>query len=128
MLHRHLMIPPWPLRKDSPQLEAAFHRRKRPAWISWRMHGIYIKVKGHWKYLHRAVDKSGQTIDFLLTGQRDEQEAMRFKAIHRHGVPETITINGSEANAAAISGLMLRGVVDAQAAGGRTRRARPREC
>jgi transposase-like protein len=89
-----------------PQLEEAFHRRKRPVWLSWRMDETYIKVKGEWRYLYRAVDKSGQTIDFLLTDQRDEQAAMRFltKAIRRHGVPETITIDGSEANAAAIRG------------------------
>jgi putative transposase len=64
----------------------------------------YIKVKGQWRYLYRAVDKYGQTIDFLLTEQRDERAAMRFltKAIRRHGVPEKITINGSEANTAAI--------------------------
>jgi putative transposase len=64
----------------------------------------YIKVKGQWYYLYRAVDKEGQTIDFLLTAQRDKDAALRFlkKAIRRHGVPETITIDGSEANAAAI--------------------------
>jgi transposase-like protein len=50
------------------------------------------------------VDKYGQTIDFLLTEHRDTEAALRFlkKAIRRHGVPETITIAGSEANAAAI--------------------------
>jgi putative transposase len=50
------------------------------------------------------VDKYGQTIDFLLTEERDERTANSFltKAIRRHGVPETITIDGSEANAAAI--------------------------
>jgi putative transposase len=50
------------------------------------------------------MDKSGQTIDFLLTEQRDEHAAKRFltQAIRRHGVPEKITIDGSEANAAAI--------------------------
>jgi putative transposase len=50
------------------------------------------------------VDKHGQTIDFLLTEQRDERAAKRFltKAIHRHEVPDKITIDGSEANAAAI--------------------------
>ena len=71
---------------------------------SWRMDETYIRVKGQWCYLYRAVDKTGQTIDFLLTAQRDERAAKRFltKAIRRHGVPETITIDGSEANAAAI--------------------------
>jgi putative transposase len=50
------------------------------------------------------VDTYGQTLDFLLTEPRDERAALRFltKAIHRHGVPEKITIEGSEANAAAI--------------------------
>jgi putative transposase len=55
--------------------------------------------------LYRAVDKYGKTIDFLLTEQRDEQAAKKFltKAIRRHGgVPETITIDGSAANEAAI--------------------------
>src|SRR5262249_46828221 len=72
----------------------------------WRLDETYIRVKGQWRYLYRAVDKNGQTIDFLLTEQRDEQAATRFltKAIRRHGVPETITIDGSEANAAAIRG------------------------
>ncbi len=66
----------------------------------------YLKVKGQWRYLYRAVDKTGQTIDFLLTEQRDERAATRFltKAIRRHGVPEKITIDGSEANEAAIRG------------------------
>jgi putative transposase len=60
--------------------------------------------QGQWYYLYRAVDKTGQTIDFLLTDHRDERAATRFltKAIRRHGVPEKVTIDGSEANAAAI--------------------------
>jgi putative transposase len=51
-------------------------------------------------------DATGQTIDFLLTEHRDERAATRFltKAIRRHGVPEKITIDGSEANPAAIRG------------------------
>ena len=50
------------------------------------------------------MDKTGQTIDFLLTEHRDQEVALQFlkKAIHRHGVPEKITIDGSEANEAAI--------------------------
>jgi putative transposase len=50
------------------------------------------------------VDKTGQTVDFLLTEHRDEAAVLCFlqKAIRRHGVPEQITIDGSEANAAAI--------------------------
>ncbi len=100
----HSTINRWVI-KYSPQLEEAFHRRKRLVWVSWRMDETYIKVKGEWRYLYRAVDKMGQTIDFLLTEQRDEQAAKRFliQAIRRHGVPEKITIDGSAANKAAIT-------------------------
>ena len=99
----HSTVNRWVL-KYSPQLEEAFHRRKRPVWMSWRMDETYIKVKGQWRYLYRAVDKHGQTIDFLLTKERDEQAAKRFltKAIRRHGVPEKSPIDGSAANEAAI--------------------------
>jgi putative transposase len=99
----HSTINRWTI-KYSPLLEEAFHRRKRPVWVSWRLDETYIKVKGQWRYLYRAVDKHGQTIDFLLTEHRDKEAALRFlkKAIRRHGVPETITIDGSDANEAAI--------------------------
>src|SRR5499426_3264348 len=99
----HATIQRWVV-KYSPQLEEAFHRRKRPVGRRWRMDETYIKIKGEWRYLYRAVDKSGQTIDFLLTEERDEHAAKWFltKAIRRHGVPEKITIDGSAANEAAI--------------------------
>jgi transposase-like protein len=63
-----------------------------------------VKVKGCWKYLYRAVDKAGATVDFLLTAKRDCKAALRFlrKAIGQHGVPEKITIDKSGANTAAI--------------------------
>ncbi len=100
----HATINRWVI-KYSPQLEDAFHCRKRPVWISWRLDETYIRVKGKWRYLYRAVDKHGQTIDFLLTEHRDQEAALRFlkKAIRRHGVPESITIDGSNAHEAAIN-------------------------
>jgi putative transposase len=93
----------WVLKYASP-LEHTFRRQKRPIGMSWRMDETSIKVKSQWTYLYHAVDQSGQTIDFLLTERRDELAATRFliKAIERHGVPATITIDGSEANGAAI--------------------------
>jgi putative transposase len=99
----HATVKRWVI-KYSPQLEAAFHRRKRSVWLSWRMAETYLTVKGQWRYLYRAVDKHGQTIAFLLTEHRDKEAALRFlkKAIRRNGVPETITIDGSDANEAAI--------------------------
>ena len=89
---------------DSPQLAAAFHRRKRAVWVSWRMDETSIKVKGQWDSLSRAVDKTGQTLAGLLTEPRDAQAAKRFltTAIRRHGVPEKSTIDGSAAHEAAL--------------------------
>src|SRR5215475_3650785 len=99
----HATVQRWVV-KYSAQLEEAFYRRKRSVGRRWRMDETYIRVKGEWRYLYRAVDKTGQTIDFLLTEHRDTEAALRFltQAIHRHGVPGTITIDGSEANEAAI--------------------------
>lgn len=100
----HATIQRWVV-QSSPLLEEAFHRRKRPVWISWRMDETSIKVKGAWRSLSRAVDTYGHTIDFLLMEHRDKEAALRFltKAIGRNGVPEKITIDGSDANAAAIT-------------------------
>jgi putative transposase len=81
----HATIYRW-VQKCSSQLEAAFHRRKRPVWLSWRLDETCIRVKGQWRYLYRAMDKSGQTIDFRFTEGRDERAATRFLtgAIRRH--------------------------------------------
>jgi putative transposase len=73
----HSTINRWVV-KYSPQLEAAFHRHKRPVYISWRMDETYIRVKGVWRYHYRAVDKYRETIDFLLTEHRDTEAALRF--------------------------------------------------
>ena len=90
-----------------PVLDKAFHRHKRPAGRRWRMDETYIKVRGKWKYLYRAVDTGGQTIDFLLTAKRDAAAALRFfrKAIRQHGEPEVVTIDKSGANTAALAEL-----------------------
>jgi transposase-like protein len=68
------------------------------------MDATSINVKGEGRYLSRAVEKHGQTIDFLLTEHRDKEAARRFlqQAIRRHSLPETITIDGSDVHAAAI--------------------------
>ena len=90
--------------KYSAQLAEAFRRRQRLVGRRWRMDETSIRVKGEWRYVSRAVDTGGQTIAFLLTEHRDTEAALRFltHAIHRHGVPETITIAGSGAHEAAI--------------------------
>ena len=61
-------------------------------------------VKGQWKYLYRAVDKAGRTVDFLLTAKPDRKAALRFlrNAIDQPGLPEKITLDKSGANTAAV--------------------------
>jgi putative transposase len=90
--------------KYVPSLERQFRARKRPVGASWRLDETYVKVKGDWKYLYRAVDKAGATVDFLLAAKRDRKAALRFlhKAIDQHGAPEKVTIDKSGANTAAI--------------------------
>ena len=99
----HATLQRWVV-QDRAQLAAAFHRRKRSVCRRGRMDETDRKVKGQWRYLSRAVATHGQTIDFVLTEPRDTEAALRFlkQAIRRHGVPETITIDGSDANEAAI--------------------------
>lgn len=103
----HTTIHRWSL-KILPVLAAAFRRRKRPVGDSWRMDETYVLVGGQWKYLYRAVDKQGHTVDFLFTARRDLAAAPRFleRAIGRHGLSDKITINKSGANTAAIKSIV----------------------
>lgn len=65
---------------------------------------MLIKVKGKWTYLYRAVDRDGQTLDFMLSERRDLAAARRFfrKAIVTNGVPEKVVIDKSRANLAGL--------------------------
>jgi transposase-like protein len=102
----HWTVHRWAI-KLLPVLEKTFRRHKRPVGRSWRVDETYIKVKGHWKYLYRAVDKGGQTVDFLLRAHRDKAAAQRYfeKSIDQNGEPETVTIDKSGANLAALEAL-----------------------
>jgi putative transposase len=99
----HSSINRWAVR-FLPLLEKVFRQHKRPVGGSWRMDETYLKVKGAWKYLYRAVDKEGKTVDFLLTGKRDKAAAMRFfdQAMRNTNGPEKVTMDKSGANRAAI--------------------------
>jgi putative transposase len=72
-----------------PVLERTFRKRKAAVGTSWRMDETYNKVGGEWKYLYRAVDKAGNTVDFLLTAKRDRAAAQWFltRAIGNNGLP-----------------------------------------
>ena len=95
--------------KYTPLLDQAFRARKRRVGGSWRMDETYVRIRGQWKYLYRAVEKAGNIIDLLLTAKRDRKAAVRFlrKAIRLHGVPTKITIDKSGANTAAIASYNL---------------------
>jgi transposase-like protein len=88
-------------------LDGNFRIRKRAVHVSWRMDKTYIKVKGQWLYLYRAVDKYGATIDFLLRAKRDAQAAKSFfkKAIKQNGNPNKINVDKSGANKAALEAI-----------------------
>jgi transposase-like protein len=92
----HVTIQRWVV-TSSPLVEAAFHSRKQPMDVSWRMDETSMQVQGQWRSLYRAVDTHGQTMDVRRTAERDALAAQHFltQAIRRHGVPETITIDGS---------------------------------
>ena len=88
----------------APQLEAEHRKRRDPSGKSWRMDETYIKIKGEWVYLYRAVDTDGNTVDFLLTKHRDKKAATRFfkKAIRLNGLPEKVSIDKSGSNTFAL--------------------------
>jgi len=90
--------------KYAPEFQKQFRHRQQPVGKSWRMDETYVKIKGKWAYLYRAVDREGQTVDFLLTPQRDRDAAEAFlhKAIRTQGLPEKITIDQSGTNTKAI--------------------------
>ena len=99
----HSSINRWAIR-FLPALEKVFRKHNRPVGVSWRMDETHIKVKGIWKYLYRAVDKQGKTVNFLLAAKRDKAAAMHFfdKAIQANDVHEKVTMDKSGANEAAI--------------------------
>jgi putative transposase len=106
----HSTVNRWVIRY-SPQLEENFRKRcKRPVGISWRMDETYIKVNGKWVYLYRAVDKEGNTVDFMLSEKRNEPAARAFfeRAIGSHGVPDKVTLDKSGANKAGMNTINLQ--------------------
>ena len=102
----HSSINRWAIR-FLPLIEKMARKHKRPVGGSWRMDETYIKVKDVWKYLYRAVDKQGKTIDFLLTAKRDMAAAKRFfdKAMGANGNPDKVAMDKSGANKAAINAI-----------------------
>src|SRR3984893_9497489 len=90
----HSTVHRWVI-KLVPLFEKTFRKHKCPVGKSWRVDETYIKVRGSWKYLYRAEDKAGNTIDFLFRAQRDKAGDRSFfeNAISQNASPETLTID-----------------------------------
>ncbi len=108
----HTTLNRWVTRYSGAIAEAA-RRRKGSCDRSWRMDETYIKVKGAWVYLYRAVDKHGKTLDFMLSRPRNKPAATNFFArmLEINGLPRKIVIDKSGANTAGIKAInkMLKG-------------------
>jgi len=88
-------------------LAKAAQKRKMPTAPSWRLDEAYVKVRGEWCYLYRAVDRDGQTLDFMLSAHRDEAAALCFltKAIAANGLPRACAIDKSGAYTADLNAM-----------------------
>src|SRR6516225_2621244 len=78
-----------------PEFEKRWKRYARPVGGSWRMDETDIKVRGQWVYLYRAVDKSGQTVDFFMSRKPDVNAAKSFlrRAMNKHSETAKITLD-----------------------------------
>jgi putative transposase len=99
----HATIHRWVVR-FSPELLERFNRRKRSVSRKWHVDETYIKVRGRWMYLYRAIDNVGDTVEFWFSERRNLAAAKQFltRAFRRHGPPERIVIDGSQTNREAI--------------------------
>ena len=104
----HATLNRWVVRY-SPRIAEEAKKRKQPVAGSWRMDETYIKVKGQWTYLYRAIDKYGNTVDFMLSKQRDEAAATAFfeQAIEDNGLPGKVVIDKSGANNAGLENINI---------------------
>jgi transposase-like protein len=99
----HATIHRW-VARYSPELLKRFNARKRAVTARWHVDETYIRVRGQWRYLYRAIDSNGDTVEFWFSERRNLAAAKRFlrKALKRHGRPERVVIDGSQTNREAI--------------------------
>jgi transposase, IS6 family len=119
----HTTIFRW-IQAYAEELEKRIRPHLRMSNGSWRVDETYVRVKGRWMYLYRAVDSRGQTIDFLLAARRDTAAAKRFfrKALAQpHTVnPRTLTVDKNPAYPRAVAEMKRDGEL--------WRRSRLRQC
>ena len=102
----HTTILRW-VQQYGPEFQKRWDRFARTVGGSWRMDETYVRVKGEWMYLYRAVDKAGKTVDFHLSRKRDVNAAKAFlrKAMRGQRVPTKITLDGYAASHRAVGEL-----------------------
>ncbi len=107
----HTTIMRW-VHHYAPEFERRWNRFARPAGPSWRVDETYVKIRGQWVYLYRAVDRAGKTVDFRLSSRRDVAAAKAFfrQAVKRQGsTPTTITLDGYAASHRAVREMKAAG-------------------
>ncbi len=106
----HTTILRW-VQHYTPEFERRWKRYACPVGGSWRMDETYVKVRGEWSYLYRAVDKADQTVGFLLSRRRDINAAKAFlrKAMKGQRVPAKLTLDAYAASHRAVANLKRDG-------------------
>ena len=111
----HTTIMRW-VNHYAPAFERRWNRFAQPVGSSWRVDETYVKIRGKWEYLYRAVDSTGRTVDFRLSSRRDVGAAKAFfrKAIKSQGSPPTtITLDGYAASHRAMREMKTDGQLSA---------------
>ena len=110
----HSIIHRWVV-QYAPELNKRCRRHLRPANDSWRVDETHIKVRGQWVYLYRAVDSSGQTLDFMLSEKRDAAAATRclkkVLAVEHTVAPRVINVDKNAAYPPAVDDLQASGTL-----------------